>query len=118
MRGFLLLLAGAASMALSASAGACTPEGLQETMLVIKPAMLGCAIDAHVYGGKDFHCSNKCAEDLDRSLLTSDSVFDCVCECCKEQDAPVEGFGSGNFAHFVPVPPLLRASMRLTAFQW
>lgn len=67
-------------MALTAHAGACTPEGLRETMVLVKPAMLGCAIDAHVFGGKDFHCSSKCSEDLDRSLLTTDAVFDCVGE--------------------------------------
>ncbi|KAA0164211.1 hypothetical protein FNF31_02447 [Cafeteria roenbergensis] len=79
MRAVLALVALAAIGAVHAAAPSrCRPQALTRVLIKLKPSMLSCAIDAHVFGGKDFHCSSRCAKDMEESLRTSDAEVACI----------------------------------------
>ena len=81
MRAVLALVALAAIGAVHAAAPSrCRPQALTRVLIKLKPSMLSCAIDAHVFGGKDFHCSSRCAKDMEESLRTNDAEVACIGE--------------------------------------
>lgn len=81
MRAVLALVALAAIGAVHAAAPSrCRPEVLTRVLIKLKPSMLSCAIDAHVFGGKDFHCSARCAKDMQNTMRTNDAEVACIGE--------------------------------------